>query len=341
MDIKIKRSQVTATPASLQEGEVAYSYQSNTLFIGGPGGVGVQAIGGKASYDKVAALPTTFVSSVNSKTGAVTLVKADVSDFVESAYVHTSGTESVAGDKTFSNNVVVQGNLTVSGTTTTVNTAQINIADNIMTLNSDFASGTPTENAGIEVRRGSSATSSFYWDEATDKWTAHNGTTGTAVSLEGHTHADATTSVSGFMSGADKTKLNGIATGATANSTDAVLLARSNHTGTQTASTISDFSTAATSAANTAIGAASINALSDVVITSATTNQVLQYNGTNWVNTTSVAGVTTFVGLTDTPANFTGAGNRFVKVNAGATALEFVADPGYLTSSATIDGGSF
>ena len=43
---------------------------------------------------------------------------------------------------------------------------------------------------------------------------------------------------------ADETKLAGIATGATANSPDATLLNRANHTGTQTASTISDFSTA-------------------------------------------------------------------------------------------------
>lgn len=40
---------------------------------------------------------------------------------------------------------------------------------------------------------------------------------------------------------AEKNKLAGIATGATANSSDATLLARANHTGTQTASTISDF----------------------------------------------------------------------------------------------------
>lgn len=43
---------------------------------------------------------------------------------------------------------------------------------------------------------------------------------------------------------AEKTKLSGIATGATANDTDANLKNRANHTGTQTASTISDFSTA-------------------------------------------------------------------------------------------------
>lgn len=54
----------------------------------------------------------------------------------------------------------------------------------------------------------------------------------------------ATTSLKGLMSSADKTKLDGVATGATANDTDANLKNRANHTGTQTASTISDFSEA-------------------------------------------------------------------------------------------------
>jgi hypothetical protein len=49
----------------------------------------------------------------------------------------------------------------------------------------------------------------------------------------------------GFMSGADKAKLNGVASGATANSSDATLLARANHTGTQPMSTISDLPTLA------------------------------------------------------------------------------------------------
>ncbi len=42
----------------------------------------------------------------------------------------------------------------------------------------------------------------------------------------------------------EKTKLAGVATGATANSSDATLLARANHTGTQLAATISDFASA-------------------------------------------------------------------------------------------------
>lgn len=53
-----------------------------------------------------------------------------------------------------------------------------------------------------------------------------------------HTHTAATTTVAGFMSAADKVKLNGIATGATANQTDAQLLSRANHTGTQPISSV-------------------------------------------------------------------------------------------------------
>ncbi len=55
----------------------------------------------------------------------------------------------------------------------------------------------------------------------------------------------ATPSVDGLMSAADKSKLNSIASGATSNSSDAVLLSRANHTGTQLSSTVSDFNNAA------------------------------------------------------------------------------------------------
>jgi hypothetical protein len=54
----------------------------------------------------------------------------------------------------------------------------------------------------------------------------------------------ATAGAAGSMSAADKTKLNGVASWATANSSDATLLARGNHTGTQAAATIIDFAEA-------------------------------------------------------------------------------------------------
>ena len=65
-----------------------------------------------------------------------------------------------------------------------------------------------------------------------------------------------TSTAGGLMANADAVKFAGIATGATANDTDANLKDRANHTGTQTASTISDFDTEVSNntdvAANTA-----------------------------------------------------------------------------------------
>lgn len=54
----------------------------------------------------------------------------------------------------------------------------------------------------------------------------------------------ATTTAAGVMTAADKTKLDGVAVGATANATDASLRDRSTHTGTQATSTISGLDTA-------------------------------------------------------------------------------------------------
>lgn len=59
-----------------------------------------------------------------------------------------------------------------------------------------------------------------------------------------HTHAAATDLAPGFMSAADKAKLDGVAAAATANSTDAQLRDRTTHTGVQAISTVTGLQTA-------------------------------------------------------------------------------------------------
>jgi len=66
-------------------------------------------------------------------------------------------------------NVTVGGNLSVSGSSATLNVASLYVDDNIVTLNND-ASGTPSDNVGIEVNRGTSANVSLIWDEDSDNW---------------------------------------------------------------------------------------------------------------------------------------------------------------------------
>ncbi len=88
---------------------------------------------------------------------------------VDSTVVRTTGTQTIAGAKTFSNDMVLSGNLTVNGSTTTVNTETLFLEDNIITLNYG-TSGSPTENAGLQVDRGSGADVFFRYNESDDKW---------------------------------------------------------------------------------------------------------------------------------------------------------------------------
>lgn len=80
------------------------------------------------------------------------------------------------------NNVTVSGSLLVSGTTTTINTETLSVADNTITLNSDVTSGLPSQNAGIEVSRGASTTVTMRWNETSDVWEfTNNGTSYSTV----------------------------------------------------------------------------------------------------------------------------------------------------------------
>ena len=82
-----------------------------------------------------------------------------------------TGNQTAAGNKTFTNNVTVNGSLTVAGEVNFTQSNVVNIGDNIITLNADIAdNATPTEDAGIQVKRGTQAITGIYWRETDDKW---------------------------------------------------------------------------------------------------------------------------------------------------------------------------
>ena len=113
-----------------------------------------------------------ITTSVSSDT--VTVTSTDTLDDVVGRGSSTASNITVgdlgATDGTFGGNVIVTGNLTVNGTHTIVNTATVELNDNIILLNSDEV-GTPSQNAGIEIERGTASNKSFIWDEAADKFT--------------------------------------------------------------------------------------------------------------------------------------------------------------------------
>jgi hypothetical protein len=82
------------------------------------------------------------------------------------------------GDSGNDTSVEIRGNLTVTGTTTTVNTETINLADNIILLNSNLSDEGTATDGGIEINRGSSTNAVLYWDESATRWTMDNGDDG-------------------------------------------------------------------------------------------------------------------------------------------------------------------
>jgi hypothetical protein len=117
----------------------------------------------------------------------ISIAASQVNDLSSSAVTSLTGTanevevSSSAGavtiglpsNVTIGQDLVVTGNLTVSGNVTTVNTEQLDVEDNIITLNSGVV-GSPALNAGLEVNRGTSTDVSILWNETTDKWTFTN-----------------------------------------------------------------------------------------------------------------------------------------------------------------------
>ena len=103
--------------------------------------------------------------------GTDTLTFAGTTNEIETTVSNNQIQIGLPDDVTIGNNLVVTGNLTVSGTTTTVNTETINLADNIITLNSNYAGSTPTENGGIEIERGTADDNvALRWNETSDTW---------------------------------------------------------------------------------------------------------------------------------------------------------------------------
>lgn len=78
--IQIKRSQNTTTPTTLANGELAYSFSSNKLFIGQTSNSSVattvEYIGGKLIVDKVANLESILTGGSGATLSGLTLTNA-------------------------------------------------------------------------------------------------------------------------------------------------------------------------------------------------------------------------------------------------------------------------
>jgi hypothetical protein len=159
----IKRMDVSVLQSYMQS-NLTFTTNTNTTYdlnvqAGGANTSVIRLAGSDATNDDVTISGTSTTVKVTESGNTITL---DLQD-----------------DVTIANDLTVTGDLTVSGSTTTVNTETINLADNIITLNSNYSGSSPTENGGIEVERGTLNNAVLRWNEGTDRWqfTNDGGTT--------------------------------------------------------------------------------------------------------------------------------------------------------------------
>jgi len=165
--IKLKRSAVGGripTTSNLELGELAINTADGKIYI-------KQQTGGLESIVEFSASPDDLLTLLKTVDGAGSGLDADLLDNLNSTQFLRSDE-----DDTMAGSLIVQGNLTVSGNTTYVNTETIQLSDNIITLNANHA-GTPSQNAGLEIERGSDSNVVLQWNEANDYWEVASGGT--------------------------------------------------------------------------------------------------------------------------------------------------------------------
>jgi len=246
-------------------------------------------------------------------------VDTQVSGLNNATIVRTSGTQSISGAKTFndvatfSSNIIVNANLIVNGTTTEINTETLTVDDNIIVLNNNEA-GTPSQNAGIEVERGTHNNVLFRWNESGTRWEyTEDGSTyvglGSAQTFSGNTDGVAEGSNNLYFTDARaKASANtAIGLNSTSNLSEGTNLYFTNNR------------------ADARIASANLADLNNVSSSAPSANQVLQWNGSAWAPATTAAGVTDLGDLGDVNAS---SSNGQVLTSDGSGNFTFQSIPG-------------
>lgn len=116
--------------------------------------------------------------------------------------------DSISGNRTFSNNVTITGDLIVNGATTTVSTANLEVEDRFIFLN-DGGGGTSTE-GGIIVESGTADSgSAFFFDGGASRWALADGIKKDATAVTPEAYTAVIVDEAGGQTDAAKYKKNG------------------------------------------------------------------------------------------------------------------------------------
>jgi hypothetical protein len=123
-NIRIKRSLSTGVPSSLLAGELAYSYQSNTIFIGSPDGNGVVNVGGQYYTSQIDNATDTNIGN--------TLVRRDASGNVSFNYITANIIGSIIGNSNSATQLLVPRDFSISGGDISANAVSFDGTSNVV-----------------------------------------------------------------------------------------------------------------------------------------------------------------------------------------------------------------
>ncbi len=192
----------TALETARNIGGVSFDGSAN-INLPGVNTSGTQDTSGNAATATALATARTINGVSFDGTANVTTLTAGTGVSVSGTAVSIGQAVATSSNVTFADlaatgNVTITGNLDVNGTTTTLDTTNSTIADRLIELGTG-TSGTPANDMGIVLERGSSDNAFIGWDESADKFLMGTGsftgastgdltvTTGTLVAnLEGN-----------------------------------------------------------------------------------------------------------------------------------------------------------
>ena len=165
------------------------------------------------------------MGSLSASGSSITSSDATGIDFADTI-LRTTGTinsgELNASDINASGNITINGNLNVKGTTTTINTTNVEVSDPLMILSSG-TEGIPSVDSGFIIERGTSQNVGLIWDESLDVFsfvnTDNTGDTTTNVTIDSYADVRVKNlildngTVSTTINADDLSKLNGVTDG--------------------------------------------------------------------------------------------------------------------------------